>query len=160
MSEVVLLHFPEFEAKIHAMTDAVKGEMLMEAALAGARDIETQAKINVPKRSGNLSRSIHVEPGASTANSAVATVGTNVVYAAMIEYGYHGPEAVKAHFRTIKEAFGRRLKFPVTAHVNAFVRQINRAAQPYMRPALDTTRAQVVATIRGTLLDTLRRFTA
>lgn len=158
MSEVVLVNFPEFEGEIRAMADAIKGKPLLYAARAGAKEIATQAKLNVPKRSRELSRSIKVETASETATSATVVVDTNVAYAAMVEFGHHAPEAVKAHSRTVKEAFGRPLKSPVTVSVGAFVRQMNYAARPYLRPALDTTRDQVVATIRGALVDTLRRF--
>jgi HK97 gp10 family phage protein len=151
MSEIIIIGMPELREKMGQMTDAVTGEALMTAATSGAKLIETQAKINVPKRTGNLARSMHTLPVHSSRNSAVVSVGTNVEYAAMIEFGYVGPQDVSAHFRTIKEAFGRPLRFPVTAGVRAHVRQINRPAQPYLRPALDSTRGAVVAEISAVL---------
>ena len=158
MSEIVVINFPQFESKIRAMADAVSGDMLMTAAKAGALLVANQAKIFAPKRTGTLAGSIHVEPIESSRNIAVVAIGTNLEYAAMVEYGYVGPQAVEAHWRTIKEAFGRQLRFPVTAAVRAHTRQINRAARPYLRPALDTTREAVVLEIRAALRDILLRF--
>lgn len=44
------------------------------------------------------------------------TIGTNLAYARIHQFG-GGP--VKAHTRLVKQAFGRKLKFPVWANVKA-----------------------------------------
>lgn len=158
MSEIIVIGMPELREKMGQMTDAVTGEALLVAATAGAKLIEAQAKINAPKVTTTLARSIHTLTLESSRNTAVVSVGTNLDYAAMVEFGYVGPQPVSAHFRTVKEAFGRLLKFPVEAAVRAHIRQINRAASPYLRPALDSTRGAVVAVISAELRAIVGRF--
>ena len=63
-------------------------------------------------------------------------VGSNVEYAPRIEMGYRGPEEVKAHTRTIRQAFGRPIA-PRDVQVSAFTRQANAPAYPFLRPAVD-----------------------
>ena len=65
------------------------------------------------------------------AESSVA-VGTNVVYAAALQFGRTGTEKVKAHTRKVTVAFGRRLTHPVTANVRSFTRKLNLPPRPYI----------------------------
>lgn len=66
-------------------------------------------------------------------------VGTNLVYARMEEYGFTGPQNVRAFQR--ESAFGRPTR-PYT--VPAHTRNINRPEHPYMRPALAAARDSIV----------------
>lgn len=52
-------------------------------------------------------------------------VGTGVEYAETVIEGYTGPQQVPAHTRLIKQAFGKKLKFPVYVNVAAHTRQQN-----------------------------------
>jgi len=63
-------------------------------------------------------------------------VGSNVEYAPRIEMGFSGPEGVKAHTRTIRQAFGRPIA-PRDVQVSAFTRQANAPAYPFLRPAVE-----------------------
>ena len=91
-------------------------------------------------RSGRLRSSLNyrdrpqvVEMGAGGLS---VIVGTNVEYAPRIEMGYRGPEGVKAHTRTIRQAFGRSIS-PRDVQVSAFTRQANAPAYPFLRPAVE-----------------------
>lgn len=63
-------------------------------------------------------------------------VGSNVEYAPRLEMGYKGPENVKAHTRTIRQAFGRAIA-PRDVQVSAFTRTANAPAYPFLRPAVE-----------------------
>jgi phage gpG-like protein len=65
-----------------------------------------------------------------------AVIGSNVEYAPRIEMGYHGPEGVKAHTRTIRQAFGHPIA-PRDVRVSAFTRTANAPAYPFLRPAVE-----------------------
>lgn len=65
-----------------------------------------------------------------------AVIGSNVEYAPRLEMGYRGPEGVKAHARTIRQAFGRSIS-PRDVQVSAFTRQANAPAYPFLRPAVE-----------------------
>jgi phage gpG-like protein len=87
-------------------------------------------------RTGTLRRSITARVE-DTENSVLATVGTNVAYAARHEYGFTGTESVREHMRTITQAFGRPLKEgskSITVH--GFSRKINYPEHSFLRSAL------------------------
>lgn len=83
------------------------------------------------------------------------SVGTNLRYGRRWEQGYTGPEKVKAHIRTIKQAWGRPLADPVRVQVGAFTRQLNIQARPFLSPVLEEMRskirARIEAAVRGGL---------
>jgi HK97 gp10 family phage protein len=87
-------------------------------------------------RTGTLRRSITQKVDIGE-DSVSGTVGTNVTYAARHEYGFTGTESVKAHLRTITQAFGRPLKEgSKQISVRAFSRKIDYPAHSFLRSAL------------------------
>lgn len=86
------------------------------------------------QRSGRLSGSIHEETE-ELGDEIQTTVGTNVVYARVHEFGFQGPSGVKAHMRTIKQAWGRPIS-PREALVRPHFRGTNMAERRYMRDSL------------------------
>lgn len=63
---------------------------------------------------GRLKNSITKQ---ATGNS--VNVGTNVIYAAIHQFGFNGQVNIKAHNRKVTKAFGKELKFPVWAAIRA-----------------------------------------
>lgn len=104
---VAVLGIPELEAKLNAINVALAGPAISAGLMAAAKVLETAAKQNAPVLTGNLRRSIHSEQ----LSPYTAMVGTDVVYARRIEYGFSGPDSL-----------GRVYHQP---------------PQPYMRPAYD-----------------------
>ena len=78
---------PELIAKFKEMEDRVAVEALVDAATAGALIIQNAAKKNAPRKTRNLSRSIHTEVAFASRDQAEVTVGTDVEYAAIQEFG-------------------------------------------------------------------------
>ena len=66
----------------------------------------------------------------------IATIGTNVVYGRFWELGFVGGVQVRAHARTIRQAFGKAIP-PTRIRVRAHSRQIDQEARPFLRPAID-----------------------
>jgi hypothetical protein len=126
--------------------DAFRVEHLQNALLAGALLVMNDAKRTVARKTGTLARSLHVggfgvglgEGGGhgpdtypyrnigAHSDPLTVQVGTNVPYAARIEYGFVG-----------KDVMGRRFHQP---------------AQPYLRPAITANRDKAVAEVRRVLL--------
>lgn len=104
---VTVLGLAQLDAKLAGMAAAVAGPAMTAALMSAAKVLETAAKENAPVLTGNLRRSIHTEQLTATS----AAVGTDVVYARRIEYGFSGPDSL-----------GRVYHQP---------------PQPYMRPAVD-----------------------
>ena len=84
-------------------------------------------------QTGRLRSSI---TGRVSGDGMTAVIGSNVEYAPRIEMGYRGSEGVKAHTRTIRQAFGRPIA-PRDVQVSAFTRQANAPAYPFLRPAVE-----------------------
>lgn len=59
-------------------------------------------------------------------------VGTNVVYAARHQQGFHGTENVSSHKRTMRKVFGVTLAEPIEVIVPAFTRQGNTPARAFL----------------------------
>lgn len=89
-------------------------------------------------RTGRLRRSITGKTeGEGT--QLYGIVGTNVEYAAVHEYG--GPVTIKAHLRTITQAFGKTLRQPVTFSVRAHT--VNYKQRSFLRSALIEMSAEI-----------------
>lgn len=110
MAEVVIIGGAELARKLAALGEAVAGDVLAAAVRSGGLLVENDAKQMAPYRTGTLRRSIHVEVE-SGAGQATAEIGTDVPYAARVEFGFEG-----------KDSLGREYHQP---------------ARPYLRPALD-----------------------
>ena len=111
MTEVVIEGGEDLARKLAALSDAVQGQVLEAALRSGALLVQNDAKRLVPYRTGTLRRSIHTETETQGPGKAEAAVGTDVVYAARVEFGFEG-----------QDKLGRSYHQP---------------ARPYLRPALD-----------------------
>lgn len=109
------------------------------------------------RRTGRLSRSIHtkgpiLEAGAGgSISTAEAYVGTNVVYGAHWELGFHGNVSVRAHLRKITKAFGRNLKEPRLIVVKPFSRKVDNDARPFLQPAMEEESEPILRKINEAL---------
>ena len=75
-------------------------------------------------RTGRLRRSINGTTTDLDTSHPEGSVGTNVKYARAHEFGFSGSVPVKAHLRTIKEAFGRSIT-PVSVSVAGYTRKVS-----------------------------------
>ena len=78
---------PQLLEKLTRLGQVAQGQAMQRAATAGMELIVNAAKGNAPVDTGNLRRSLHVEPGDITSTSASANGGTDVEYAAAVEFG-------------------------------------------------------------------------
>lgn len=99
-------------------------------------------------RTGTLRRSI-THKVTSDKSGVNATVGTNVAYAAIHEYGFSGTVTVKAHTRNITQVYGRAVE-GVLAQVNEHSRKVNMPERSYLRSSL----AEKAASIRQQIIET------
>ena len=98
------------------------------------------------RRSGRLDAGIDLQV-ASDGGRVTATLGiAGVPYAAYQEYGFHGTETVRAHLRTITEAFGRTIA-PRPVAVRSFARRVDYPAHSFLRAALADIAPDVPAQI-------------
>ena len=76
------------------------------------------------KNGGRLRRSLRATPATVSGGTITAQIGSPVKYAAAHEFGFKGKVPVKAHQRTIKKAFGVKLKAPSTHGVKAHQKNV------------------------------------
>lgn len=93
-------------------------------------------------KTGRLRNSIHSKTVEENDNI-VATISTNVKYAAIHEYGFNGSETIKAHTRRITQVYGKPIS-PKTIIINSFNRQVNLPERSFMRSALDEMRDKII----------------
>lgn len=65
-------------------------------------------------------------------------MGTNVVYGAFWEFGFHGLEGVRAHQRTVRGS---------AVMVKAHTRKIDQVGRPFIRPAIADALPQIISEI-------------
>lgn len=132
-----------------ALLIAGQAQRNVTTAGTGAGTQRKEGGTGLHVRTGRLRQSI----GVSLLGPGVARVGTNVIYAAIHEFGgvirhpggtaYFPIGARRARWISNAEAAAHGRDFPRTRAHNIPIRP-----RPYMRPALNTMRARVVAEIR------------
>jgi HK97 gp10 family phage protein len=110
VAEVVIEGAAELAAALGRLSEAAAGEALRAAVRSAGLLVQNDAKTLAPYRTGTLRRSIHTEVEGD-GQHAEASVGTDVIYAARLEFGFEGTDSR-----------GRTYHQP---------------ARPYLRPALD-----------------------
>ncbi len=136
---VEIIGLPELEAKLARLSDALRGSFLETAVKSGAKLIEGPAKEKVPVKTRNLKRSIHIE-ASSTSTTAEAKIGTDVVYAAIQEFG-----------GTIVPKSKPYLVFKTKDGAWHSVKSVEIPAHPYLRPAFDENKDKTVKEVGDAL---------
>lgn len=148
---------------LRALTDSLRGEIMRTALTTGALEIVNEAKSQAPILTGTLRRSIHI--GAHTdmtdfkadegyddikgemveANKVTICVGTNLVYARIQEYG--GTISAKKAPYLVFRVNGQWVR----------TKQVTLKGHPYMRPAFDTKKEDMINVFRDELAAQIRR---
>lgn len=124
-----ILNEKDLYAKFHRLDELTQSRYLKNACYAGGLPILNKAIYLVAKKSSTLSRSLHIEVTEQAAKYVEISIGTNLVYAARIEFGFND--------------------------VDSLGREYHQPAQPYLRPAFLTERRKAVAEIHDSLRDIL-----
>lgn len=101
---------------------------------------------------GKLGDAVAVTTEPASDGVAVSIGVSDVPYAALREYGFHGIETVRAHLRMIKEAFGRPIT-PREIAVRSYARRVDVPAHSYLRAALDDMAGNPAAEIGDAITD-------
>lgn len=142
---VEIIGLEDWEAELRRLTTEMRGEVLENALRAGALRIEGPAKEKAPVLTGNLRRSIHTETS-SGGEGAEAKIGTDVIYAAIQEFGGTIVPKTKPYlvFQTKDGAWHRTESVTIPAH-------------PYLRPAFDENKDQAVREVGRAIEAQLRK---
>lgn len=145
----------DFKSAARWFTESVFHDMVQESLAQGGAIIAKEAKINAPVDTRALQRSIHVaghtdltpdfqgEPLVPPSSKLEVKIGTTVSYAAVQEYGCGPIYPVKSNVLSwIDKNTGERVFAAWTRGV---------PPHPYMRPALDNKRQEVLQKVADTL---------
>ncbi len=135
----------ELQSKLRTLTAAAQGQALAAAVMSGAQLIQNAAKDKAPYRTGTLKRSIHAEIEESGATRATAIIGTDVVYAAQVEFG-----------GTILPKKAKLLHW-VKDGQHYFAKSVTQVARPYLRPAFDETSDDAAKEVGAALKQAIAR---
>lgn len=138
----------ELRQKLQSLTADMQGAALSAAVSSGAQVIQNAAKAKAPFRTGTLRRSIHTEVTGST-TQAEATIGTDVVYAAQVEFG-----------GTITPKNKKLLHWVDASGVEHFAKSVTQVARPYLRPAFDEKSDEAKNEVGNALQQAIERVAA
>ncbi len=96
------------------------------------------------KNGGRLRKSLRPTPAQVTADAVTTMIGSKVHYAAAHEFGFKGKVPVPAHSRTIKKAFGKKLKAASTHTVKAHQRLVNIPERRPIRTGIEENRPLII----------------
>lgn len=107
-------------------------------------------------QSGRLRRSINYQTS-ETETGIEALVGTNVSYGRTHEFGFSGAVTVRAHMRTVKQAFGRTMRNAKKVGVRAHSRNVNLPERSFLRSSLREMRSEIDSRIARVVADSIVR---
>jgi len=132
--------------KFDDVREAITGAMLLKAITAGGLTLENiikrkagSGRPGLNRVSGKLVSSIQTETLTESKTLAEVQVGTNTEYAAIHEFG-----------GIVKPVTAKMLSW-VDNGVRVFAKLVHIPARPYMRPAIDEHKTEVIESIEKTL---------
>lgn len=88
-------------------------------------------------QTGLLRKSLRASRAVANGHTVTSSIGSNVKYAGVHEYGYTGPQSVRAFSRTRTNLFGKTVE-PFTENVRAHTRQVDiKPRRPIFRGITD-----------------------
>ena len=130
----------EFKAQLARIGKAARGEMLAKAGEAGLQLVVNAAIPKAPKRTGTLRRSIHTEVLEKRDDYAEVAVGTDVVYAAIQEFG-----------GVIVPKKAKMLHWVGEGGIDIFAHSVTIKPHPYLRPAWDENESKMIQEVKNSL---------
>lgn len=148
-SAIAVVNLAEFKGQLNKLKGAAHGAALMDAVEAGARVIETHAKINVEETfsdesTGGLAGSITVNLSGSDTH-AEAEIGPTKVYGRIQELG-----------GVIMPVHAKMLHW-VKDGVHHFANVVHLKPRPYLRPAVDEHTPQILEAIKNALWRSIQK---
>lgn len=139
MTRIEITGLKDLVKKLESLGAETAGPILENAVRSGAQLVQNDARIRGPyanpkpdnELTGTLRRSIHIEVETTAPGRAEATIGTDLVYAARVEFGFEGADSL-----------GRVYHQP---------------PKPYLRPALDENEPAIQREIGEALKQLIER---
>lgn len=150
MQLIVNISAEQFLARLRGTGDRLAQNMqrvvtrLSIEVQAAVKDKLTGGVLHV--RTGTLRRSINRVVVTTPDGGALATVGTNVVYAGVHEFGFHGPVNVRAFVR-------KAPKTGAPVNVRAHAMQMNMPERSFLRSTLTDFTPRIRSELRAAALE-------
>jgi phage gpG-like protein len=119
-----------------AVAAAVNDENKLTVAAIMTEKLSRRGPATLGVISNRLRASIRATPAVITAGGVTASIGSNVRYAGVHEFGFEGNVRVRTHARRVTQVFGRRLRPATVAIVPAHDRRMSVPARAYIRTTL------------------------
>lgn len=103
-------------------------------------------------KTGRLRRSITQRIDGAGSASVTGTVGTNVAYGKVHEFG--GPQTIRAHQRMMTKAWGKPVKEPRLISVRAHIAKY--PERSFLRSALADLEPKIKATLQGAVTEAVK----
>jgi hypothetical protein len=144
----VELLFDKFPQQLHGQ--------LLEHITAKTKELEARVHGAVPKKTGKLASEIDsaVFDDKNKITGAVFVSG-DYAKAGALEYGAHATSKVKAHSAKLDHVFSLRLDAPMTVAVSAHTRQMDIAAQKFLRGSFQQMEQEIEADLRTVVDQTI-----
>jgi len=113
--------------------------------------IQDAAREMAPVETGQLEGSIQPDPRVVDPDDLTGSVGTNVEYAAVHEFGFTGTVSVDAHKRTMEKGFGDPSQYPMTVTIPAHTRRMDVEGTFYMTKAAQAAKQTYSKRIRDAI---------
>lgn len=153
-ADKVVARFQKMWPALQAATiKSITGSLIELTRYVKANKLSGQVLKN---RTGRLRRSVHSSGVRDIGGEVSGTVGTNVEYAQQHEYGFTGTVTIKAHMRTIKQAWGHSLKSPRSVSVRSHGRQVNLPERSFLRSALQELAPQFIARLQKDINEAIK----
>jgi len=134
---------------LKSLSKAAQGAALGEALMVGAEAVGGFARNNIQAHdlidTSALVNSIETRLAKASGSKAEAEIGTNIVYAAIHEFG-----------GVIKATAAKALHFVIDG-VHVVTKSVTIPARPYLRPALDEHETEIGEVIGKELAKNIRR---
>lgn len=139
-AETVMSRLYDIPDKIRARVAFTVQRLALEL-LAKVKGEKLSGQV-LKNRTGTLRRSINQRVD-DRGTAIVGSVGTNLSYARVHEFGVHKTVTVSEHLRHVTMAWGRELKTPVICIVKAHPMRMNLPERSFLRSSLNEMRGEI-----------------
>lgn len=151
-------------ARIHSagprVQSAIRGAVDRENQLTVGQIVQTKLSRRGSRTLGvitnRLRNSIHATSATITSDGAItSSIGSNVTYAGIHEFGFTGEIRVRSHSRRIAQIFGKKIS-PTEIFIREHTRQVSVPERAYIRTTIEERAENYRATIGAAIETTFK----
>jgi HK97 gp10 family phage protein len=147
--KTTIIGLGELQAQFKRISKAARGAALAKAGTSGLLLVQNAAIPKAPKLTGTLRRSIHTEVLEQRDDYAEVAVGTDVIYAAIQEFG-----------GVITPKKAKMLHWVGEGGVDIFAKSVTIKPHPYLLPAWDENESKMINEVKTSLAQLIEKAAA